>query len=94
MKLELVDTLTLAHPFVRGFEQVAYCRSDEEIRLVAQGEMTSAIAEQKAEDIEGIEGARPVYSTTFYVGLGIEARQRAWISKCWDQTYCSWFLPY
>jgi poly(A) polymerase len=81
MKLEPVETLTLAHPFVKGFEQVAYCVSDEEVRLVAQGETTETIAKRKAEDIEGMDGARPVYSTTFYVGLGIEAKQRAWISK-------------
>jgi poly(A) polymerase len=81
MKLELVESLTLAHPFVKGFEQVAYCVSDEEVRLVAQGETTEVIAKRKSEDIEGIEGARPVYSTTFYVGLGIEAKQRAWIIK-------------
>jgi poly(A) polymerase len=92
MKLELTESLTLAHPFIKGFDQVAYCASDDEIRLVAQGDTTPAIAKRKAEDIEGIEGARPVYSTTFYVGLGIEAKQRAWISKYWDQAYCSWFL--
>ncbi len=55
--------------------------SDEEARLVAQGETTEAIENRKAEDIEGIEGARPVYSTTFYVGFAIEAKQRAWSSK-------------
>jgi poly(A) polymerase len=75
MKLELTESLTLAHPFIKGFEQVAYCVSDDEIRLVAQGDTTPAIAKRKAEDIEGIEGARPVFSTTFYVGLGIEAKQ-------------------
>ncbi|KAH9970107.1 Poly(A) polymerase central domain-containing protein [Lactifluus volemus] len=75
MNLELVESLTLAHPFVKGFEQVAYCVSDEEVRLIAQGETTKVIAKRKPEDIEGIEGARPVYSTTFYVGLGIEAKQ-------------------
>ncbi len=93
MKLELTESLTLAHPFIKGFEQVAYCISDDEIRLVAQGDTTLTIAKRKAEDIEGIEGARPVFSTTFYVGLGIEAKQRAWISKYWDQIYCSWSLP-
>ena len=82
MKLELVDTLTLAHPFIKGFDQVAYCVSDDEIRLVAMGETTPTIARRGAEDIEGIEGARPVYSTTFYVGLETEANQRAWIGKC------------
>jgi len=94
MKLELVDSLTLAHPFIKGFEQVAYCVSDDEIRLVAQGETTPAIAKRKAEDIDGIEGARPVYSTTFYLGLGIEAKQRAWISKYLDKHSCSWFLSH
>jgi len=75
MKLELVESLTLAHPFIKGFDQVAYCTSDDEIRLVAQGETTPVIAKRRSEDIEGVEGARPVYSTTFYVGLGIEAKQ-------------------
>jgi len=75
MKLELIETLTIAHPFTKGFDQVAYCVSDDEIRLVAQGETTPVIAKRKAEDIEGIEGARTVYSTTFYVGSGIETRQ-------------------
>ncbi len=57
MKLELTESLTLAHPFIKGFEQVAYCISDDEIRLVAQGDTTPAIAKRNAEDIEGIEGA-------------------------------------
>ena len=94
MKLELTESLTLAHPFIKGFEQVAYCVSDDEIRLVAQGDTTPVIAKRKAEDIEGIEGARPVFSTTFYVGLGIEAKQRAWISKLLGSSLCSWFLSY
>lgn len=78
MKLELVESLTLAHPFVKSFDQVAYCVSDEEARLVAQGGTTEAIAKRKAEDVEGV---RPVYSTTFYVGLGMKTKQRAWLSK-------------
>ncbi|KAI0068543.1 poly-A polymerase [Artomyces pyxidatus] len=75
MKLEFVESLMLAHPFIKGFEQVSYCISDEEVRLVAQGEISDAIAKRKAEDIEGIEGARPVYSTSFYIGLAIEPKQ-------------------
>jgi poly(A) polymerase len=93
MKLELVESLTLAHPFIKGFDQVAYCTSDDEIRLVAQGETTPVIAKRKFEDIEGVEGARPVYSTTFYVGLGIEAKQRAWISKHWNQIFKMLTIP-
>jgi poly(A) polymerase len=74
MKLELVESLTLAHPFVKGFDQVSYCVSDEEVRLVARGGTTEAIEKRKAEDLEGV---RPVYSTTFYVGLGMTTKQRA-----------------
>ena len=94
MKLEFVETLTLAHPFIKGFDQVAYCVSDDEIRLVAQGETTPVIAKREAEDIEDIEGARIAYSTTFYVGFGIKARQCAWFGECYCQTHCSWFLSF
>lgn len=76
MKLEFVDALTLAHPFVKGFDQVVYCLNEEEVRAVAQGEISDAIAARKKEDIEGKEGAGPVHSTTFYIGLLIEPKQR------------------
>ncbi|KAK7470216.1 polynucleotide adenylyltransferase [Stygiomarasmius scandens] len=75
MKLEYVDSLMLAHPFVKGFEQVSYCVSDEEVRAVAQGDISETIAKRKKEDIEGKEGAGPVYTTTFYVGLAVEPKQ-------------------
>lgn len=76
MKLETVDSLILAHPFIKGFDQVSYCLSEEEIRAVAQGEISETIAKRKKEDIEGKEGAGPVHTTTFYVGLAIEPKQR------------------
>ncbi|KAF8732578.1 hypothetical protein AX14_004185 [Amanita brunnescens Koide BX004] len=75
MKLEYVDSLTLAHPFVKGFDQVSYCLDEEEVHAIAQGEVTEAIAGRKKEDIEGKEGAYPVYTTTFYIGLAIEPKQ-------------------
>lgn len=76
MKLEYVDSLVLAHPFIKGFDQVSYCLSDEEVRAVAQGEISDTISKRKKEDIEGKEGAGPVYSSTFYIGLAIEPKQR------------------
>lgn len=76
MKLEYVESLTLAHPFIKGFDQVAYCLNEEEVRAIAQGETSPAIAARKKEDVEGKEGAGPVYSTTFYIGLMIEPKQR------------------
>ncbi|OBZ70389.1 Poly(A) polymerase pla1 [Grifola frondosa] len=75
MKLEYVETLTLAHPFIKGFEQVCYCISDEEVRAVAQGEIPEAVVKRKKEDIEGKESTSVVYSTTFYIGLAIEPKQ-------------------
>lgn len=83
MKLEYVDSLALAHPFIKGFDQVLYCFSDEEVHLVAQGEISDVIAKRKKEDIEDKEGASAVYSTTFYIGLAIEPKQRA---------FCRWRL--
>ncbi|EIM85694.1 poly-A polymerase [Stereum hirsutum FP-91666 SS1] len=75
MKLEFVESLQLAHPFIKGFEQISYCLSEEEMRAVAQGEVSEAVAQRKKEDIEGKEGASQVYTSTFYIGLAIEARQ-------------------
>lgn len=75
MKLEFVDSLQLAHPFIKGFEQISYCLSEEEVRAVAQGEISEAVAKRKKEDIEGKEGASQVHSTSFYIGLAIEAKQ-------------------
>lgn len=80
MKLEFTESLTLAHPFIKGFDQVAYCLNEEEVRAVAQGEMTKTIETRKKEDISGKEGAGPVYSTTFYIGLLIEPKQRTFFS--------------
>jgi len=74
MKLEYVDSLILAHPFTKGFDQVSYCSSEEEVHAVAQGEISDAVANRKKEDIENKEGARAVYSTTFYIGLAIEPK--------------------
>ncbi|KII94657.1 hypothetical protein PLICRDRAFT_693005 [Plicaturopsis crispa FD-325 SS-3] len=75
MKLEYVDTLTLAHPFIKGFDQVLHCISEEEVRAVAQGDVSDAVLKRKKEDIEGKEGARTVHSTTFYIGLAIEPKK-------------------
>jgi poly(A) polymerase len=77
MKLEFVDTLTLAHPFVKGFDQVHYCLTEQEIRAVAQGEISDAVKIRTAQDIEGKEGASAVHSTTFYIGLAIELKPGA-----------------
>ncbi|KAJ7055025.1 poly-A polymerase [Mycena amicta] len=75
MKLEFVESLTLAHPFTRGFEQTFYCLSDEEVRQVAQGTISDAVLRRKKEEMDEKDGGGVVYSTTFYIGLMIEPRQ-------------------
>jgi len=83
MKLEYVESLVIAHPFIKGFDQEMYCLTDEEIRAVAEGEISAAVLKRKKEDCEGKEG-RVVYTTTFYIGLAVEPKQRQpsvfWIS--------------
>jgi poly(A) polymerase len=39
MKLEMVDGITLAHPFKSSFDKVHYCTTDDEAAQVATGEM-------------------------------------------------------
>ncbi|KAJ7865689.1 poly-A polymerase [Mycena leptocephala] len=85
MKLEYVDSLTLAHPFIKGFEQLLYCLTDEEVRLVAQGEISDAVLKRKKEDIEGKEGGGVVYSTTFYIGLQIEPNKFTKLVRVWEK---------
>lgn len=76
MKLEYVDSLVLAHPFIKGFDQTHHCLNEEEVRSVAQGMGTDAVTKRTMADIEGKEGAQTVYTTTFYIGLAIEPKQR------------------
>jgi poly(A) polymerase len=77
MKLEYVDSLILAHPFIKGFDQVLHCITEEEVRQVAQGQISDVIAKRTQADIEGLDGASTVHSTTFYIGLLIEPKPRA-----------------
>ncbi|KAJ6458363.1 Poly(A) polymerase central domain-containing protein [Mycena vitilis] len=50
MKLEFVDHLRLAHPFVKGFERVVRCASEDEARAVLGGAEPSPGAERGAND--------------------------------------------
>ena len=78
MKLEYVESLVIAHPFIKGFDQEVYCLTDEEVRSVAEGEISAAVLKRKKEDCEGKEGkeGRVVYTTTFYIGLAVGPKQR------------------
>ncbi|KAG8712603.1 polynucleotide adenylyltransferase [Ceratobasidium sp. 394] len=71
MKLEFVDQLEVAHPFVKGFEQKHYCLDDSEVRAVAQGDVSPVIEKRKPEDMKNIPNASEVYTTTFYIGMKV-----------------------
>lgn len=75
MKLEYVESLVIAHPFIKGFNQEVFCLTDEEFRAVAEGETPPAALKKKKEDCVGVEG-RMVYTTTFYIGLAVEPKLR------------------
>ena len=78
MKLEYVESLTLAHPFIQGFDQVLYCLNEDEFRGAADGEVSDVLAKRKKEDIEGKPGTKVIYTTTFFIGLAIEPKQRTY----------------
>ncbi|GAA5991095.1 hypothetical protein JCM5350_006661 [Sporobolomyces pararoseus] len=75
MKLEYVDTLVLAHPFVKSFDRVNYCLDDAEQHAVCIGEVPAQMEGRTEKDLIGNEGKGGVYwTTTFYIGLQIERK--------------------
>ncbi|GAA5838297.1 hypothetical protein JCM5353_006843 [Sporobolomyces roseus] len=73
MKLEYVDTLVLAHPYVKSFDRVNYCVDDNEQHAVCIGEVPQQMEGRTEKDL--IEGQGGTYwTTTFYIGLQIERK--------------------
>ncbi|KAI0751074.1 polymerase [Daedaleopsis nitida] len=75
MRLEFVDALKLAHPFIKGFDNVYYCLSEEESQAVSRGEIPEAAAQRTKEDISGKEGAITMHTTSYFVGLSIKPKE-------------------
>lgn len=73
MKLEYVESLAIAHPFIKGIDQETFCLTDEEVRTVAEGTKPPSALEWKKENYAG-EG-KMLYMTTFYIGLAVEPKQ-------------------
>jgi poly(A) polymerase len=86
LKLELVDLLQLAHPYIKGIEKVHYCLSQKECWAVAHGKFESPqhafIIDGKTSEQEHIrqmnltpeevKSIQKIYTTTFYIGLKIK----------------------
>ncbi|KAI9000742.1 polymerase [Trametes punicea] len=75
MRLEFVDALKLAHPFIKGFDVVYYCLSQEESQAVSRGEIPEAVAKRKKEDVVGKEGVITMYTTSYFIGLAIKPKE-------------------
>ena len=73
MKLEYVDTLVLAHPFIKGFDRINYCIDEVEQRAVSIGEVPPAVVNRTEADLVDGQGGT-VYTTSFYIGLMIERK--------------------
>lgn len=83
MKLELVESMEIVHPFVKGFEKTYHCMSADEVRAVARGEVSEQISRQTENDIEGKEGGGTVYVTSFFIGLEIQPKK----GKCFSLAF-------
>ena len=77
MRLEFVDALKLAHPFIKGFDAVYYCLSEEESRAVSRGEIPDEVAKRKQEDVAGKEGVITMHTTSYFIGLSIKPKEGA-----------------
>jgi poly(A) polymerase len=78
-KLENVDNLCLAHPFVKGFDKVHHCATEQEANDVSHGiynlKTISENSSKNGNENGGDASAyRIVYTTTFYIGLLVEPR--------------------
>ncbi|BGP12806.1 hypothetical protein JCM10213_008067 [Rhodosporidiobolus nylandii] len=73
MKLEYVDSLVLAHPFVKSFDRTNYCLDEAEQRAVAIGEVPPEVEKREEKDLVPGQGGT-VWTTTFYIGLQIERK--------------------
>jgi hypothetical protein len=75
-KLETIESLHLANPFVKGFEQTYFVKDAAESSAVSRGEVTDEIAKRTKDDIAGVEGAFEVFTTNFYIGLSIQQKPK------------------
>jgi poly(A) polymerase len=73
LKLELDESLRLVHPYIKGIEQVHYCQDDDEAWDAAHGnylnDRTFNVNEHDRMTQQEKKRYRPLYTTTFYIGL-------------------------
>ncbi|KAG0235721.1 polynucleotide adenylyltransferase [Actinomortierella wolfii] len=72
MKLERVENLSLAHPYPKGFSRVVPYRTIQEKEDAAHGIVRPPPVKVPGEPDDAI---KTIYTTTFYIGLCIPARE-------------------
>lgn len=89
LRLELVELLAIAHPFVKGFEKTVKCFSEQQAIDAGRGifhhpQNGEKILEESADSNESLvdekstedtDDGKIVHTTTFYVGLSVEKNQ-------------------
>ncbi|KAL8284230.1 hypothetical protein RQP46_004979 [Phenoliferia psychrophenolica] len=76
MKLEYVETIKLAHPYLKGFDQISHCLTVQERELVARGDIPAAVSQRTEEELTA-DAAGTVWTTTFFIGLVIDRNPSA-----------------
>ncbi|KAL8278722.1 hypothetical protein RQP46_008791 [Phenoliferia psychrophenolica] len=71
MKLEYVDTIKLAHPYLKGFDQVSHCITSAERDSVGRGDIPPAVLKRTEAELTE-EAVGTVWTTTFFIGLSID----------------------
>lgn len=69
MKLELVENLEIAHPYVKGFDRNIHCTTEAQKHNAHHG-IFNAETEDTKEASEEMEPVT-IFTTTFYVGIGV-----------------------
>ncbi|KAK9479579.1 Poly(A) polymerase central domain-containing protein [Lipomyces japonicus] len=89
-KLEWIENIELAHPFVKEFDKVHYCADEDEAKRVADGEQIQTAVTKEADLADAAkteekeaddqkqrdEGKIVVYTTTFFIGLEINLERK------------------
>jgi poly(A) polymerase len=63
MKLELVENLEIAHPYIKGFEKSVLCTTEEQKHNAHHGIFSTV----EGEEMEPTQ----IWTTMFYVGIGV-----------------------
>jgi poly(A) polymerase len=82
MKLELVENLEVAHPYIKGYDRTFECATEKQRINAHHGNFLEFDnLEEQVDTSEKFEVPVKVCTTTFYVGLRVSARNPASNSK-------------